>query len=98
MTPEEREERETYIRGLLGDMRASVLDLRGTEKTYRDVHAEYQRGGGDRAARIIARQRADLDARVVTAVGLGAYYRDRVQTFALAYLVERDVDDRARRC
>lgn len=90
--------RETYVRGLLGDMRASILDLRDTEKVHRDVHAEYQADAADtETARIIARQRADADIRVTTAVGQGVFYARRVRTFALAYLAERDVDDRKAR-
>jgi Mg2+ and Co2+ transporter CorA len=92
------EQRETYIRGLLGDMRASIMNLRDTEKTVADVHDEYAAKASDtELGRIIARQCADADARVTTAIGNGAWYRDRAQTFALAYLVERDVDDRKAR-
>lgn len=93
-----RPDRDVYCRELLGEMRRSLVDLRDTEDTYRRVHAEYAAEADDtKAGRLIARQRADRDARVTTAIGLGAYYRDRTQTFALAYLVERDVDDRAAR-
>lgn len=88
-------ERQAYVLGLLSDMRESLMDLRDTEQTYRDVQAEYAaEADGTRAGRLLARQKADSDARVTAAVGLGAWHRDRAQTFALAYLVERDVDDR----
>lgn len=88
-------DREDYVRGLLGDMRASVMDLRDTEKTHRDVHAEYAADAEDsKLGRLIARQRADTDARLTNADALGAWHRDRVKTFALAYLAERDADDR----
>jgi hypothetical protein len=90
-----RSDREEYIRELLGETRRSVADLRDTEDTYRRVHAEYAaEADGTRAGRLLARQKADSDARVTASVGLGAWHRDRAQTFALAYLVERDVDDR----
>lgn len=92
------DDREEYVRGLLGDMRASVMDLRDTEKEIADVHEEYRaEAADDRLSRLIARQRADADARVESAVRLGAWHRDRVQTFALAYLAERDADDRKAR-
>jgi hypothetical protein len=98
VTPEERaKEREAFVRGLLADMRHSIVDLRDTEDTIRQVQAEYARDVTDDADRIIQRQRADRDARVTTAIGLGVWYRDRAQTFALAYMVERDVDDRKAR-
>lgn len=91
------EQREEYVRGLLGDLRKAIWNLRDTEAVHRAVHAEYQEGAGDAAARVIAKQCADNDVRVTTANSHGAWYRDLAQTYALAYLVERDVDDRKAR-
>lgn len=91
------DEREAYVRGLLSGMRHSVVDFQATEAEIARVHEEYALGISDPAERLIARQRADSDARVTTAIGNGAWYRDRAQTYALAYLVERDVDDRKAR-
>lgn len=92
------DDREEYVRGLLGDMRRSIGDLRDTEATHREVHAEYAAEAEDtEASRILARQLADGDVRVTTAVSQGAYYARRARTFALAYIAERDVDDRKAR-
>lgn len=92
------DDREEYVRGLLGDMRASILDLRDAEALHRRVHEDFAADAADDpAAQLLARQRADTDARVTAAAALGEYYARRVRTFALAYLAERDADDRKAR-
>lgn len=84
---------------LVSELRDSVYRSEESEAAYRrrvDQHIA-------KAATIPGRSKVDAEVRASTdsivrgAASDGAYYRDRAQMYALAYLVERDVDDRKAR-
>ena len=91
-------DREDYVRHLLAEHRESLAKAEATEAAYTAVHEEYrEKAAPVRIGEITARLIADADPRVVKAVGDGAYYHRRAHVYALAYQVERDVDDRKAR-
>lgn len=87
-------DREDYVRDLLGDHRRAVEAFRQTEADYAAVQAYYDKAKGPGA---LADALTRSDVRAQTASEHGAWHRARADTFALSYLVERDVDDRKAR-
>ncbi len=88
------DDREQYVRDLLGEHRKAVLAFRRTEVVYAEVQAAYDKRHG---AGALADQMTRNDVRAQAAASDGGWHRARADTFALSYLVERDVDDRKAR-
>lgn len=87
--------REDYVAHLLDEHRISLARAEASEETYRtriDQHIDEGARVGRKA--VDCEVRASTDAIVRGAAADGTFYRDRAATYALAYLVERNVDDR----
>lgn len=82
-------DREDYMRHLLDEVHSSIERSEKSEETYRarvDRHiAEGREAGRNVAASEV---RASTDSVVRGAASDGAFYRDRAQTYSLAFLAE----------
>lgn len=87
--------REDYVGHLLDEHRTSLARAEASEETYRQ-RVEQHIAEGARVGRkaVDCEVRASTDAIVRGAAADGTFYRDRAATYALAYLAERDADDR----
>ncbi len=82
-------DRDATLQHLLDEVRLSIKRSEESEATYRSRVAQHvARGAEVGRSTVESEVRASSDAIVRGAASDGAYYRDRAQTYALAFLAE----------